>query len=52
MKQWPKAMADEWDDCEHEWREVESMSERDVVCVKCRCPGTRENDGSIYWPAT
>jgi hypothetical protein len=41
-----------WSDCEHEWRDVESQCERDVVCVKCGCPGEREDDGSVFWPAT
>ena len=41
-----------WDDCDHEWEDYEDMSDRAVRCVKCGCPGERESDGSVYWPAT
>lgn len=50
-------MEDIWSDCLHEWQEVESMYSNewytDVKCVKCRCPGQRdESNGSVFWPAT
>lgn len=41
-----------WDHCDHDWKEVESMSDTEVKCRKCGVPGDRERDGSVYWPAT
>jgi hypothetical protein len=41
-----------WDDCAHDWKDVESMSENEVRCKKCGVPGDRERDGAVYWPAT
>lgn len=49
-------MNTKWEHCEHEW--VESLAWEDddspnaVVCDKCGCPGERNNDGSVFWPAT
>lgn len=42
----------EWDACDHEWKEVESMMDGAVECKKCRAPGQQEKDGSVYWPTT
>jgi hypothetical protein len=44
--------SDRWDDCEHDWKEVESASGCDVECKKCGCPGEKSTDDSVYWPAT
>lgn len=42
-----------WDNCAHEWEDdLSSMSGRACHCVKCGCPGDREDDDSVYWPAT
>jgi len=38
--------------CEHEWRDVDSQSDNAVKCTKCKMPGERQRDGSVYWPAT
>lgn len=42
----------EYDNCQHEWEDVESMSENEVRCIKCGVPGDRCGDGTVYWPAT
>lgn len=45
-----------WDKCEHEWEDSKKWSDDDdpnaVICVKCQCPGEKEKDGSVFWPAT
>ncbi len=43
-----------WDDCTHVWEfPIDSMGERDVVCVKCDCPGERDpKTQEVYWPTT
>lgn len=42
-----------WDSCEHEWLDVDNEWEADAVkCKNCGCPGERNHDGSVYWPAT
>jgi len=41
-----------WDKCQHQWQEVESISDTEVRCAKCQVPGDRNKDGSVYWPAT
>jgi len=47
-----------WDDCAHEWQEkIDSQShsenQTDVFCIKCGCPGERDNKtGDVFWPAT
>jgi hypothetical protein len=38
--------------CDHEWKDIDSMSDKAVVCVKCRMAGERQPDESVYWPAT
>jgi hypothetical protein len=44
----------DWYSCEHEWRDVpEDDSElQAVICKTCGCPGEREPDGQVFWPAT
>lgn len=46
-----------WNDCQHEWKEVESQFTNDlftdVVCVKCKCPGELNNQTKeVFFPAT
>lgn len=43
-----------WNTCEHEWREIDSASYRDVICLKCKCPGEKDETvkGGVFWPAT
>lgn len=41
--------------CKHEWAEpIDSPCEDDVYCVKCGCPGQRDDscEGGVFWPAT
>jgi len=43
----------DWDSCDHEWEEVESMCDRAVECTKCRCPGELDHkSGEVNWPCT
>jgi hypothetical protein len=46
----------EWDKCEHEWAFSNKWEDDDnpraVVCKKCGCPGEKQSDNSIFWPAT
>lgn len=43
----------DWYQCDHEWKDVESMSDRGCICTKCGCPGERNiHDDEVYWPAT
>ena len=42
-----------WYSCEHIWKDkIDSMTERDCYCIKCKCPGEREENGSVFWPIT
>lgn len=51
-------MNDDWDNCQHEWKaridsQFHSESFTDVYCVKCDCPGEKNNEtGEVFWPAT
>jgi hypothetical protein len=38
--------------CNHKWRDVDSMSDREVRCTKCHMPGERQDDGTVFFPAT
>ncbi len=38
--------------CDHDWKDVDSQSDDTVKCRKCGVYGSRQPDGSIYWPAT
>lgn len=41
-----------WDGCEHIWvAPTGPMSESEVVCAKCGCPGDQEESGDVYLPA-
>ena len=43
----------DWDECKHEWESnVDSSSGRDCHCSKCDCPGERNEDDTVYWPAS
>jgi hypothetical protein len=45
--------SDRWDTCKHDWdRPMDPVSEGEVRCTKCGCPGDRGRDGTVYWPAT
>ena len=46
-----------WDECEHEWEEIESQFSNEkyiyVKCKKCGCPGEKDlATGDVFWPAT
>ena len=42
-----------WEECDHIWEEnIDSISDRDVECIFCHCPGEQASDGSVFWPAT
>jgi len=42
-----------WDSYDHEWEEVEDMSDRAVECIKCGCPGELDRKtGEVDWPTT
>lgn len=45
---------DEWDNCDHEWKEVAGCDDDNAVrCIKCSCVGERDGKtGRVYWPAT
>ena len=47
----PKAEA--CPECVHEWKDhMDSQSGRDCFCVKCRMAGERQEDGTVFYPAT
>jgi hypothetical protein len=43
-----------WETCpEHDFKEVDSQCDRDVVCSKCGMPGEKdEKTGKVFYPAT
>ena len=50
-------MNQEYETCEHDWKEVDSQSNSEVVedvrCVKCGCAGERDTStGGVVWPTT
>jgi hypothetical protein len=48
----------DWKTCEHEWETDTGswdcpLTEEQVVCKKCGCPGQRTiKTGEVYWPTT
>jgi len=50
-------MSDEWRNCQHEWKEVESHltdpARIEVECKKCGTPGEKWlATGEVDWPCT
>lgn len=47
----PKAEA--CPECIHEWDDhMDSQSGRDCYCIKCQMAGERQDDGTVFYPAT
>lgn len=59
-----KAEGHSWFTCEHEWEELDAVSEHYVRCTKCGVPGEligsnpndfyapRKIEDGVFWPAT
>ena len=51
-------MAEDWNNCAHVWQEeIDSQFSSDiethVECIRCGCPGAKDNlTGDVFWPAT
>jgi hypothetical protein len=55
LKPTQPASESSWTDCIHDWAEVNfdlGGNRTAVKCKKCQCPGERDNNGEIFWPAT
>jgi hypothetical protein len=39
-------------ECDHDWKEVDSQFEGDVRCSVCGMHGYLEDDGNVFYPAS